>query len=270
MSVNVPPVPAPPEGRRAPSASPIEADNPGRAMVQLYWIPLGAGTPVVQASGRIFERLAAWWHGRSARDLYHAALQVWTTQGRFAIEQAPVPDRNGAARGVVAEGPVGLRIAGRLRRFRYEVRCWPDGTIPDLDRAVGGPVCVSTDEDVAKRIIEVLPGVPTAVWGRDEVGAGDMWNSNSVLSWALTRSGVDTDGLRPPAGGRAPGWAAGRLVAAGCCSPGAGKRHRSVRSSRGGSTMAGRGTTEASSFGTGAGSPCRCCASSQPPGSPAS
>jgi hypothetical protein len=52
------------------------------------------------------------------------------------------------------------------------------------------------------------------VWGRDQIGAGDMWNSNSVISWLLARAGLDMDGIEPPDGGRAPGWAAG-LAAAG-------------------------------------------------------
>lgn len=94
------------------------------AAVDLYWIPLGAGTPVVQASGR-----------------------------------------------------------------------------------------VSSDLEVAARVVDLLPTVPTPVWGRDQAGTGDMWNSNSIMSWVLTRSGVDTDRVRPPAGGRAPGWDAGRIVA---------------------------------------------------------
>ena len=65
-----------------------------------------------------------------------------------------------------------------------------------------------------RRIIEVLPMVPELVWGRDETGTGDMWNSNSVVAWVLTRSGIDLDPLHPPTGGRAPGWNAGRIVAA--------------------------------------------------------
>jgi len=51
------------------------------------------------------------------------------------------------------------------------------------------------------------------VWGRDELDAGEMWNSNSVIAWLLARSGVETDRIRPPRGGRAPGWNAGLAVA---------------------------------------------------------
>ena len=40
-----------------------------------------------------------------------------------------------------------------------------------------------------------------------------MWNSNSFISWLLARSGVDASAIRPPVGGRAPGWHAGLVVA---------------------------------------------------------
>jgi hypothetical protein len=183
------------------------------AAVDLYWIPLGAGSPIVQASGRLFEAVSARRHRRLRCDLYHAALQVVTPEGRFSIEQAPVPDRHGEARGVVAVGPVGIRAAGRLRVFRYEVRCWRNGIIPDLTDAVDSPVRLTTDEEIASRIVELLPSIPTPVWGRDEAKTGEMWNSNSVIAWVLTRSDVDLDPFRPPPNGRAPGWRAGQVVA---------------------------------------------------------
>lgn len=183
--------------------------------VDLYWIPLGAGSPVVQASGRFFEGISARRQHRAPCDLYHAALHVRTPRGCFAVEQAPVPDDDGATRGVVAVGPVGLRAAGRFRVFRYEVRCWRDGTIPDLGAAVDSPRRLSTEDSVAQRVLELLPRVPTLVWGRDQARTGDMWNSNSIISWVLTRAGLDTDAVEPPGAGRAPGWAAGRIVARG-------------------------------------------------------
>jgi hypothetical protein len=40
-----------------------------------------------------------------------------------------------------------------------------------------------------------------------------MWNSNSVVSWVLVRSGVPLDAVHPPPGGRAPGWRAGIVTA---------------------------------------------------------
>ncbi len=202
--------PHPPPAHR--QGQPARHGPPGTA-VDLYWIPLGAGSPIVQASGRLFETISAKRHRRPPRDLYHAALRVSTPDGCFSIEQAPVPDRHGDARGVVAVGPVGIRAAGRLRVFRYEIRCWRDGIIPDLDAAVDSPVRLTDDVDVASRILDLLPSIPTPVWGRDEAGTGEMWNSNSVVAWVLTCSGVGLDSINPPHNGRAPGWMAGRAVA---------------------------------------------------------
>ena len=118
-----------------------------------------------------------------------------------------------AERGVVAEGPVGLRWLGRSRLFRYEVRRWRNGTIPDLAHAVGGPRKVETDRERVARLLALVPDVPAATWGLDELGAGEMWNSNSLISWSLAMSGHDISEILPPAGGRAPGWFAGLAVA---------------------------------------------------------
>ena len=130
------------------------------------------------------------------------------------IEQTPVPDDRGEARGVVAGGPVGMSRAGRFRIFRYEIRRWRDGQIPDVGAAVASPVRMTEDPGAARRLLDALPHIPTPVWGRDELGAGEMWNSNSVVAWALSRGGLDITSVQPPAGGRAPGWDAGRVVAA--------------------------------------------------------
>jgi len=181
--------------------------------VDLYWIPLGAGAHVVRISGKIYEALSAFVHRRRRCDLYHSALVVHVPEGRFVIEQAPVPDLHGERRGVVAGGPVGTRWAGRFRIFRYEIRRWRDGRIPDVRESVASPVRLTSDLPRARRILDLLPSIPTPVWGRDELGAGEMWNSNSVISWVLSRSGIDLATVHPPEGGRAPGWNAGRLVA---------------------------------------------------------
>lgn len=184
------------------------------AGVDLYWLPLGAGGRSVRLNGRVYERLAAWLGRREPLDLYHAALVVDVPEGRFVIEQAPVRDARGAERGVVAEGAVGSSRAGRFRLFRYEVRCWLGGTIPDVAEAVESPRRLTSDPDAARLLLELVPDAPTAVWGRDELGAGEMWNSNSLVAWLLARCGVDVASIRPPAGGRAPGWNAGLVVAA--------------------------------------------------------
>jgi hypothetical protein len=186
------------------------------ASVDLYWLPLGAGGHSVRLNGKVFEAVAARLQRRPARDLYHSALVVHVPEGRFAIEQGPAGRGDGVARGVVASGAVGSPWAGRLRIFRYEVRCWRDGVIPDLAEAVDSPQLLTTDELVARCVLELAPHVPAAVWGRDGQRAGEMWNSNSVISWLLARAGLPVDAIRLPLGGRAPGWRAGITVARRC------------------------------------------------------
>lgn len=182
------------------------------AAIDLYWLPLGAGGHSVRLNGKVFEAVAARLSHRGTCDLYHSALIVHVPESHFVIEQAPVK-KNGIERGVVAEGPVGSRAAGRIRLFRYEVRCWRGGVIPDVDEAVESPQRISDDADIARRVLALVPDVPRVVWGRDELGAGEMWNSNSLTSWVLLRSGIDAERIQMPAHGRAPGWHAGIVVA---------------------------------------------------------
>jgi len=185
------------------------------APVELYWIPLGAGARSVRINGIVYEAISAFVQRRPRVAIYHSALTIRVPDGTYSVEMTPVPDQRGHERGVVAEGPVGTRRAGRLRIFRYEVRCWRDGVIPDLQFAVGEPIRVTDDVAVAHRVREVLPSVPTLTWGRDEMRTGEMWTCNSIISWALHRAGVGTDAIALPAHGRAPGWDAGMHVAKG-------------------------------------------------------
>jgi hypothetical protein len=181
--------------------------------VDLYWIPLGAGGHLVRLNGKLYEGLKASIERRPRCALYHTALEVEVLDGRFVIESAPIRDERGRERGVVAEGPVGTKRAGRFRLFRYEIRRWRGGSIPDANEAVSSPIRVASDLARAQKVIDLVPSVPTPVWGRDELHTGEMWNSNSLISWLLARAGVDTDPLQPPAGGRAPGWDAGLVIA---------------------------------------------------------
>jgi hypothetical protein len=182
--------------------------------IDVYWLPLGAGGWFVRLNGRIYERIVARRERRPPLDLYHSALEVRTPEGRFVIENAwPVPDADGASRGVVVEGPVGSPLFGRLRAFRYEVRRWRDGRIPDIADAVASPQHVSGDLDQARRLLELVPRVPPLRWGRDELRIRDMWNSNSVVSWLLASSGIAAEHIQPPPGGRTPGWEAGIALA---------------------------------------------------------
>lgn len=191
------------------------ADSPlGPGTLELYWIPLGAGTPIVRASGRLYETIAAVAARRPRRDIYHSALIATVGEVPITIEMAPVPDHHGRdTRGAVAEGSVGSRLLGGWRIFRYEIRGWPNGKIPDLVHAVGSPVQLTRDPLVAARAVDLVPLVPTPVWGRDELHLGEMWNSNSVVSWVLAHVGLLDAADRPPRGGRAPGWDAGVVAA---------------------------------------------------------
>ena len=183
--------------------------------IDLHWIPLGAaGTGFVRWNGRIYESVVARRHRRKPLDLYHAALVVHVPEGDFVVETMwPSPAGDPAERGVSVTGPVFATPLGRVRTFRYEIRCWRDGELPDAAEAVGGPQSVSDDVTAAHRLLSLVPAVPPHTWGRDALGMGDMWNSNSVLSWLLARAGLPMGEIQPPAGGRAPGWGAGIAAA---------------------------------------------------------
>jgi hypothetical protein len=57
-----------------------------------------------------------------------------------------------------------------LQALRYEVRRWRDGIIPDVAEAVESPHRLSENPDHARRLLELVPQVPTPAWGRDELG----------------------------------------------------------------------------------------------------
>ena len=185
------------------------------AFVDLYWLPLGAGGHVVRWSGLLYEAVVARRERRSCRPLFHAALRVGSGSGSVAIEQAPAWGV-GAGTDVVAGGPVGSRRLGRLRLFRYEVRCRRDGVIPDVVDAAAPPQRLSDDPGVAHRVLALAAEAPTPVWGRDELGVGEMWTSNALVAWVLVRAGIPVEavdpGRRPRAGlgGRRQRGASGR------------------------------------------------------------
>jgi hypothetical protein len=181
--------------------------------VHLYWIPLGAGHHSVRFNGIVYEALCARIERRQRRDLYHSVLELDLPHGHYWVEMTPVPHGDAQERGVVGGGPVGLRALGQLRPFRYEIRRWRDGVVPDLDYAVASPIRVTDQESVAQRVFDSLADVPPLVWGRDERRNGDMWSCNSVISWTLARAGIHVPAVPLPAHGRAPGWAAGLAVA---------------------------------------------------------
>ena len=120
------------------------------------------------------------------------------------------PTRRAAA--WLPRAPVGSRYISWLRRFRYEVRCW-GGLSPDLGESVGASRRLTSDPRVARRLLDPVVGVPRPVWGHDELKAGGMWNSNSVIAWLIATGGLPLDPRRQPPRGRAPGWFAGLEVA---------------------------------------------------------
>lgn len=173
------------------------------AAVDLYWIPLGAGdgADLVRHCGRTYERLCARRQHRDPQPLFHSALKVLLDGHWHVVEMAPAWGAGFPARGVVGEGPVGVPGLARSRLFRYEVRRWCDGVLPDEEKAVGSPQRLSRDPAPAARVLALVPQFPCRTWGRDELKAGDMWNSNSLVAWLLACSGHDTTTLRPPRGG---------------------------------------------------------------------
>jgi hypothetical protein len=81
--------------------------------------------------------------------------------------------------------------------FRYEVRRWRDGVIADAGEAVASPRRRSDHPLQAHRLLELVASLPTPVWGRDELGTGEMWSSSSVVAWLLARTGFPVDDIPP-------------------------------------------------------------------------
>jgi hypothetical protein len=183
--------------------------------IDIIWIPLGVrGSGFVRLVGFIYEGVKARFDNRKPLALYHAALRVRTPDGLFAVEMV-LPSRGGdpTSRGVVLEGAVASPWLAWVRLFRYEVRRWRNGILLDEEPAVVGPLRLSDDPEQAHRLLEWTDLVPPLIWGRDQLGTGEMWNSNSMISWLLAKSGLPVEGINPPPGARAPGWDAGIVLA---------------------------------------------------------
>lgn len=193
--------------------NPDPLSDGGSAEVQLHWLPLGAGGHVVAWNGRVYEAICARRQHRRRAQLFHGALSLRLGRASYVVEMGPAWGNASGERGVVVEGPVGLPALGRSRLFRYEVRAWRGGSIPDLEFAVGEPMVMSRDPTRAANLLALTHQVPPLTWGRDELGLGEMWNSNSIIAWLLLRSGHDLQNARPPGRGRAPGWDSGIALA---------------------------------------------------------
>ena len=154
-------------------------DGPSTA-VDLYWLPLGAGGHSVKWNGRAYETVKARLERREPLALYHSALQVHLEHDTYVIEQTPEPDLSGESRGVVAEGPVGARWAGRFRLFRYEIRVWRGGHIPDVAEAV--------TVRVASAPKQRLPGGFSTLPGTSQPPSGGATSSRRERCGTPTRS----------------------------------------------------------------------------------
>jgi hypothetical protein len=67
--------------------------------------------------------------------------------------------------------------------FRYEVRRWPDGVIPDAEEAVASPQPLSDDPLRARRLLDLVGSLPNPVWGRDELGTGPGGGPAPAAQW---------------------------------------------------------------------------------------
>ena len=181
------------------------------ARIELWWLPLGADGWFVRLNGHVYEAVHALRERRRPLDLYHSALVVQVPEGRFVVENCwPIPDGEGArARGVAVEGPVASERIGRFRAFRYEVRCWRDGTIADAAAAVASPQVVSRDPVRARRLLELVGELPRPVWGARR--ARDRGDVELQLGDRLAARPGRAGGRRDPAaGGRAGPGMGGR------------------------------------------------------------
>lgn len=196
--------------------------------VEVVWVPVGAGerVSVVAVSGWLFERAVAALARRRPRRLVHAALVVHlppppgpdvSARATWTVEMVPAwAGPPGTA--VAVSGPVGIKVLGRSRWFRYEVRVRPGVAIPDVAYAVARTELDEGDER-AGLLLACTSDVPELTWGRP-VGTAGMWNSNSVVAWLL-RVGPRPEGRAAAGrvacarvGGRAGGRCRPRVTAA--------------------------------------------------------
>ena len=178
--------------------------------VDLYWIPVGAGTRFQRRSLLLYEAVMATVGRRPRSVFYHAALKVGLEDGSRTIEVMPVPSHQTEL--AAFTGAVGIHGAGRFRLFRYQLLVHRE-PLPDEEWAVESPVRLSEDCAVARRILDLTPSLPNHTWGRRAPGTHEMWTSDSAASWLLVRAGIEVTTIQIPTGGSAPGWNAGATEA---------------------------------------------------------
>lgn len=178
--------------------------------LDLYWIPVGAGTHFQHASLVFYEAIASRLSRRPPATLYHSALKLRIDGTDFTLELLPAAAHQ--LESPLMTGPVGVRGADRLRLFRYQLLLKPGASLPD-EQWAGEPHRLTVDESAIRRLVELGPSVPAYVWGRRVPRTTEMWTSDSAISWLLCRAGIDASAIPLPPGGRAPGWHAGIQLA---------------------------------------------------------
>ena len=166
------------------------------------------------STARSIEAIDAARRHRERCDLYHAALVVELGGDRSRSSSRPRPTRDEASRGVVATGAVGSPLGRPAAPVPLRGPLLARRVDPGSRR--GGRRTAPAEPATRPRpaaLLDLVAAVPTPVWGRDELRAGEGWNSNSVIAWLIATAGLWTERVHPPAGGRAPGWDAGLEVA---------------------------------------------------------
>lgn len=183
-----------------------DSDASVAGSVDLYWIPVGAGTRFQKFSLAVYEGIASRLARRESATLLHAALKLQTDGRTYTLETMPSPPGPNVAHEVT--GPVGVRFADRLRLFRYQVCVRETGALPDEEWAVVPALRVG-DGRTAAHLLSLAKEVPAYTWGRRRKGQPEMWTSDSCVAWLLLQAGIDAGEIAVPAGCRAPGWFAG-------------------------------------------------------------
>jgi hypothetical protein len=82
------------------AATSMDDRTTGKASVDLYWLPLGAGGHSVRLNGMVYEAISSLTERRPRCDVYHSALAIRVPSGLFAVEMTPIPNARGWERGV--------------------------------------------------------------------------------------------------------------------------------------------------------------------------
>jgi hypothetical protein len=163
--------------------------------IDLYWLPVGAGTHFQRFSLILYEGMAARLARRKRATLLHAALKIGRGDQYFTLEVTPAPADPNTRHEVT--GPVGVRGADKLRLFRYQVCLREGDTLPDEEWAVVPALRLSEDsETVATAFARRLASTPGSRCPCFDRGSATFPRPHTNSSWLLpTRDQSET----PPA-----------------------------------------------------------------------